>query len=266
MKHWIPLLLIGLLAACAPGPQEPAMLEPVAPMTETPDTTIPETTVPEVAVPDTTPSDTAAPDTAVSDATAETEDAPPEEPTITVIPSSPEGEDAADEGGEAGNAEAGNTNAGAAAPAGNTSSGGVALADPEDPGIPATIGISADNATFVSAGEGERNSITLAAGSTFYLRIQATDPEGITGAAVELRNSEAEGTLPTGPFSVASSDCETQTASAPTELTCTVTVTIAPDAQNIQEEGEAAYAFRPRITDAAGNSELAYSWGYLIIQ
>lgn len=237
-----PLLLVGLLAACAPGPQEPAPLEPLAPMTEVPmtetpmteapDTTVPETTVPEVIVPE-----TAAP---------EVETVTPEEPTVTVIPATPEVE--------------------AAPMSGGMMSGGSVITDPSDPGIPSTIGISADNQTFVSATAEDQSSITLPAGSTFYLQIRASDPDGITNVAVELRNSDAAGTLPTGPFAVASSDCEAQVASTPTELTCTVAVTIAPDATNVQQEGETAYAFRPLITDAAGNADLAYSWGYLIVQ
>lgn len=240
-------LLLGLLAACAPGPQEPAPLEPVAPSTELPDT-LPETTAPEVVIPEAPAPEAVAPEAEVPEA----ETAVPEEPTVTVIPAEPE-EDVA-----------------ATPPSGATSggeaSGGSVITDPSDPGINATIGISADNQSFVSATDEGQNPITLPAGSTFYLRVQATDPDGITGATVELRNSDAAGALPTGPFSVAASDCEAQVAAAPTELTCIVSVTIAPDATNITQEGETAYAFRPRITDAAGNADLAYSWGYLIVQ
>ena len=90
--------------------------------------------------------------------------------------------------------------------------------------------------------------------------------DGVSAAQVELRNTDDPGTLPRGPFSIASSDCEAALASAPTELTCTVAVTVAPDAQNIAQAGEVAYAFRPSVTDAAGNSTLALSWGYLVVQ
>jgi hypothetical protein len=129
-----------------------------------------------------------------------------------------------------------------------------------------SIGISADNQTFVSSSVDEINPVTVTASGTFYLRLNFTDPDGVTAAQVELRNSAAAGTLPTGPFTVTASDCETAVASAPTELTCTLTVSIAPDAQNISEAGETAYAFRPLVTDALGNSELAYSWAYLIVE
>lgn len=236
-------LLVGLLAACAPGPQEPAPLEPVAPSTEFPETTFPETDAPETTTPEVTIPDTTTPDAI----TPEVETAVPEEPTVTVIPAEPE-------------------EAVVVAPPSGTASGGSVVTDPSDPGITATIGIGTDNQNFVSSTIDEQNLITLPAGSTFYLQIKATDPDGITGASVELRNSDVAGTLPTGPFSVAASDCEAQVAAVPTELTCTVSVTIAPDATNIVQEGETAYAFRPRITDAAGNSDLAYSWGYLTIQ
>lgn len=230
---FVPIALIVLLAACAPSVPEPTPLEPVTPQV-VPEQ-VPEVMEPEVLTPE--------PTTPAPEASAPEEPAP-EEPTVTVIPAEPE------VSGEA-----------ASAP-----SGGSVVTDPSDPGISATIGISADNQSFISSTVDETNPITVAAGGTFYLQIQATDQDGVTAAVAELRNSDAAGPLPTGPFNVASSDCETQAAAAPTELTCTVAVTIAPGAQNIAQEGETAYAFRPLITDAAGNSDLAYSWGYLVIQ
>jgi hypothetical protein len=129
-----------------------------------------------------------------------------------------------------------------------------------------SIGISADNETFVTSAADELNPVTVAAGGTFYLQLEARDPDGIAAITAELRNSADAGTLPTGPFSVASSDCDARLASAPTEVTCTVTVTIAPGTQNIMEPGESAYAFRPNITDTLGNSALAFSWAYLIVE
>jgi hypothetical protein len=134
----------------------------------------------------------------------------------------------------------------------------------ETPAAPqGTISISADGETFVT---GEDNPVTVAAGGTFSLRLEFSDPDGISDLGVELRNSEFAGALPTGPFSVTASDCEAQLAGAPTEVSCTLEVAIAPDAQPIDQEGEFAYAFRPSATDSLGNSALAFSWAYLIVE
>lgn len=160
----------------------------------------------------------------------------PEEPAVTVIPEGMASGGAAPAGGEA------------AAP----------TSDPQG-----DISISTDNEAFVTSGAGELNPVSVAAGGTFYLRLNFTDPDGVSAAQVQLRNSPAVGTLPQGPFTIASSDCEGAIASAPTDLTCTVEVAVAPDAQDISQAGETAYAFRPLVTDAAGNSILAFSWAYL---
>ena len=153
------------------------------------------------------------------------------------------------------------TSGGAAS--GGAASGGAGGATAVNPNPQGEISISTDNTTFVTSAEGEVNPVSVAAGSTFYLRLNFTDPDGITGAQVELRNSDNAGALPTGPFSVSSSDCETAVAAAPTQLNCTVTVAVAPDAQDINQPGETAYAFRPLVTDSLGNGGLAFSWAYL---
>lgn len=141
---------------------------------------------------------------------------------------------------------------------------GEAAAPAEVPPAPqGVIAISADGETFVT---GEENPVTVAAGSSFSLRLEFSDPDGITDLGVELRNSEFAGPLPTGPFSVTASDCDAQLAGAPTEVSCTLEVAIAPDAQPIDQEGEFAYAFRPSATDSLGNSALAFSWAYLIVE
>lgn len=168
---------------------------------------------------------------------------PASEPSVVVVPAEPADAPAPESGG---------------APAGETAA---PTSEPQG-----TLSISADNQTFVTNVAGEVTPVTVTAGGTFYLRLEFTDPDGISTAQVELRNSADTGTLPRGPFSVASSDCEAALASAPTELTCTVAVTVAPDAQNIAQAGEVAYAFRPLVTDAAGNGDLALSWGYLVVQ
>lgn len=216
-------VLTGLLAACAPGPQQ-SELEPAAPVIE------PEP-LPEVPAP--------------------TE--PASEPSVVVVPAEPaDAPEAVPEVPEVSGAD--ETPVGEAEAAAPTS-------DPQG-----TISISADNQTFVTNVAGEVTPVTVTAGGTFYLRLEFTDPDGISAAQVELRNSADRGTLPRGPFTVASSDCEAAVAAAPTELSCTVAVAVAPDAQNIEQPGEVAYAFRPLVTDAAGNGDLAFSWAYLEVQ
>ena len=107
-------------------------------------------------------------------------------------------------------------------------------------------------------------------GSSFFLRISYSDPSGITGLAISLRNSEFEGTLPTGPFTVdesaSTSTCDEQLTTAPTELNCTLKVDVAADAPNISESGEFAYVFRAQVTDAADNTELGNERGYVVIR
>lgn len=176
---------------------------------------------------------------------------PASEPSVVVVPAEPT--EPAD--------------APAAPESGGASSGGAPVGEAAPTSVPeGTLSISADNQTFVTNVAGEVTPVTVAAGGTFYLRLEFTDPDGVSAAQVELRNTDDPGTLPRGPFSIASSDCEAALASAPTELTCTVAVTVAPDAQNIAQAGEVAYAFRPLVTDAAGNGDLALSWGYLVVQ
>ena len=214
MKWLFPPLLMLLLAACAPGPQEPVELEPVAPTAEAESVESGVTVTP--AEPGGLP------------------EVPPLTGELTAEPATPTPEAEAE-----------------AAPS----------AVPQG-----TIGISADNTSFITSAADELNPVTVTAGGSFYLQLNFTDPYGVSAAQVELRNSAAAGTLPTGPFTVAASDCEAALASAPTDLTCTLTVAIAPDAQNIGEAGETAYAFRPLVTDTLGNSELVTSWAYLIVE
>ena len=221
-------ILAALLAACAPAPQQ-SELEPAAPVI-TPEP-LPEVPAPDVPAPE-----------------------PASEPSVVVVPAEPTEPTeptAAPAAPESGGAASGGASAGEAAP----------TSEPQG-----TLSISADNQTFVTNVAGEVTPVTVAAGGTFYLRLEFTDPDGVSAAQVELRNTDDPGTLPNGPFSIASSDCEAALASVPTELTCTVAVTVAPDAQNIAQAGEVAYAFRPSVTDAAGNSTLALSWGYLVVQ
>ena len=142
-------------------------------------------------------------------------------------------------------------------------SGGAGGETAVSPNPQGEISISTDDTTFVTSTSDEVNPVSVPAGGTFYLKLDFTDPDGVTATQIELRNSDAAGTLPTGPFSVASSDCEAATASAPTQLSCTVAVAVAPGTQDINQAGETAYAFRPMVTDSLGNSILAFSWAYL---
>ena len=148
---------------------------------------------------------------------------------------------------------------------GGTASGGAGGEAAVNPNPQGEISISTDGITFVTSTSDEVSPVSVPAGGTFYLRLDFSDPDGVTATQIELRNSDAAGTLPTGPFSIASSDCDTAVALAPTELRCTVTVAVAPDAQDINQPGETAYAFRPMVTDSLGNSILAFSWAYLNI-
>ena len=245
MKRYYPFLLMLLIAACTPGPQAPAVLEPVAPMTEAPATAaepLPEE--PAVAVSPAEPGGL------------------PEVPPLTAsapeAPAAPETETAEAETAETETSSESETASGGATTESATTTPKLA---PQG-----SISISADNQTFATSEAEQLNAVTVPAGQTFYLKLEFSDPDGITEAEVQLRNSAAAGTLPTGPFSIVTSDCEAQLASTPTELTCTLEVGIAADAQNIAEAGETAYAFRPSVTDALGNTELSFSWGYLIVE
>ena len=112
--------------------------------------------------------------------------------------------------------------------------------------------------------------VSVAAGGSFYLRLSYSDPSGIAGLDISLRNSDASGTLPTGPFTVdeadATSTCDDQLASNPTEINCTIKVNVAADAQNISESGEFAYVFRVQVSDAAGNDDTDNDRGYVAIR
>ncbi len=259
MKRYYPFLLVILIAACTPGPQEPAVLEPVAPTTQAP--------APEIAA---TPAPEATEEPAVVVTPAEPAGLPEVPPLTASAPEAPpatETETSTEtETTETENTEAETTETETAETENTESESGDAEAATTPRLAPqGTISISADNQSFSTNEEEQLNPVTVAAGRMFYLKLEFSDPDGITGAEVQLRNSAAAGTLPTGPFSVTSSDCEAQLASAPTELTCKLEVSIAADAQNIAEAGETAYAFRPSVTDALGNNELSFSWGYLIV-
>lgn len=260
MKRYLAFLLVVLVAACAPGPQEPTPLEPIVPATEAPATEVP---TPEVPMTDAEPL--------------------PEVPTVAAVPTEPAGlpevpplvastpAEPATPVTETETAETETTTQTEASTEGEAAEGGSTEGDAEGAATTpklapqGTISISADNQEFVTSAADQLNAVTVPAGRMFYLKLEFSDPDGIAEAEVQLRNSAASGTLPTGPFTVTSSDCETRLLSAPTELTCTLAVTIAADAQNIAQAGEAAYAFRPSVTDALGNSELSFSWAYLIV-
>ncbi len=112
--------------------------------------------------------------------------------------------------------------------------------------------------------------VSVLPGSSFFLRVSYSDSSGISGLNISLRNSESQGNLPTGPFTIdeaaSTSTCDDQLATTPTELNCTIKVDVASDAQNISEGGEFAYVFRAQVSDAAGNTETDNDRGYVALQ
>lgn len=257
MKRYLPFLLVVLVAACTPGPQEPTPLEPIAPMTEAP---TPESPTPEVPVTDAEPLPEVPAVAVIPTEPAGLPEVPPLTAPTPDEPATPVTETAETETTTQTEASTENTEGG------STEGDAESAATTPKLAPQGTISISADNQEFVTSAADQLNAVTVPAGQTFYLKLEFSDPDGIAEAEVQLRNSAAAGTLPTGPFSVTTSDCEAQLASSPTELTCTLEVAIAADARNIAEAGEDAYAFRPSVTDALGNNELSFSWAYLTVE
>lgn len=107
-------------------------------------------------------------------------------------------------------------------------------------------------------------------GGSFFFRVNYSDPSGISGVDISLRNSSEQGELPTDSFTIdetaSTSTCDDQLDTMPTELNCTIKVDVAPGAQNIGEGGEFAYVFRARVADAAGNSDVDNDRGYVSIR
>lgn len=260
MKRYLPFLLVVLVAACTPGPQEPTPLEPIAPMTEAP---TPEAPTPEAPVTDAEPLPEVPVVAVVPTEPAGLPEVPPLVASTPDEPAAPATETAVTE-----TTTQTETTTRTEASTGGGSTEGDAEGAATTPKLApqGTISISTDNQEFVTSAADQLNAVTVPAGQSFYLKLEFSDPDGITEAEVQLRNSAAAGTLPTGPFSVTTSDCEALLASSPTELTCTLEVAIAADAQNIAEAGEDAYAFRPSVTDALGNNELSFSWAYLTVE
>ena len=107
-------------------------------------------------------------------------------------------------------------------------------------------------------------------GGSFFFRVNYSDPSGVQGVEISLRNSSEQGELPTDSFTIdeaaSTSTCDDQLATSPTELNCTIKVDVAPGTQNISEGGEFAYVFRARVADAAGNVEVDNDRGYVSIR
>ena len=112
--------------------------------------------------------------------------------------------------------------------------------------------------------------VRVSPGSSFFLRLSYSDPSGISDLDISLRNSEFQGDLPSGPFTIdeaaSTSTCDDQLALNPTDLECIIKVDVAPDATNIAQSSEFAYVFRARVSDAAGNSEVDNDRGYVALQ
>ena len=105
-------------------------------------------------------------------------------------------------------------------------------------------------------------------GGSFFVRVNYSDPSGVSNVELSLRNSSEQGELPTASFTIdeAASTCDDQLAASPTELNCTLKVDVAPGTQNISEGGEFAYVFRARVADAAGNVEVDNDRGYVSLR
>lgn len=120
--------------------------------------------------------------------------------------------------------------------------------------------------------------ISVSAGSTFFAQVDYADPDGITGAAINLVNSSPEGisgTLSTGEavggFTLVgepTGDCDFS--SNPTSVTCVYEISVASDVVNIDQLPDAgnefAYVFRTQVSDAAGNTSNEAIRGYVVVQ
>ena len=117
---------------------------------------------------------------------------------------------------------------------------------------------------------GDERVVRVLPGGSFFLRVQYSDPSGVSSVDISLRNSSFQGELPSGPFTIdeaaSTSTCDDQLATAPTELNCTIKVDVASDAQNISDSGEFAYVFRAQVEDAAGNSDTDNDRGYVALR
>lgn len=132
-------------------------------------------------------------------------------------------------------------------------------------------------------------SVTDSDAGTFYLQVQATDNEGISGVTIQLRNApvEEDGTLTKGNVALSATDPvagftlgsiqDTSTCAldgSETSVTCTYEVSVAAGTPEIESfdtagstddpfEGEFAYVFRATVSDEAGNTTDPGDRGYV---
>ena len=132
-------------------------------------------------------------------------------------------------------------------------------------------------------------TVTDSDAGTFYLQVQATDNEGISGVSIQLRNAPVEenGTLTKGNVALSATDPvagftlgsiqDTSTCAldgSETSVTCTYEVSVAAGTPEIESfdtagstddpfEGEFAYVFRATVSDEAGNTTDPGDRGYV---
>ena len=121
--------------------------------------------------------------------------------------------------------------------------------------------------------------VSVAPGGSFFVQVNYEDTSGVTGIDVNLVNASPEGlagTLdPTQSFFTLGeptgisepSGCDLS--DSPKEVSCIYEVRVAEDAVNVTKlegaEGEFAYVFQTKVTDAAGNTSEEMERGYVVV-
>ena len=119
--------------------------------------------------------------------------------------------------------------------------------------------------------------ITVTAGSTFYAKVEYSDPDGIASVDILLANSSPAGLrgfLPKGGFTVGTPTGSCAAGVSVTQISCTYPITVAAGTPAITAlpgvSGEFAYVFRANVTDSLGNSALntasGQNRGYVNVQ
>ena len=154
--------------------------------------------------------------------------------------------------------------------------------NPDDTTAPSgSFGVSSDaNPPFRNdsggniGNEKDNRVVKVEPGGTFYAQVAYEDPSGIRDVEVNLVNRSPEGvsgTLdPSQQFFTLGEVAGTcDLSSDPVSVTCIYPITVAEDAVNIDEldgaEGEFAYVFRTKVTDAAGNQSDEAIRGYVTV-
>ncbi len=121
--------------------------------------------------------------------------------------------------------------------------------------------------------------INVAPGGKFFVQVNYEDTSGVTDIEVNLVNSSPEGLAGTldpsrsfftlGEPTGVSEPNGCDLSGSPKEVSCIYEVRVAEDAVNIgaleSAEGEFAYVFRTKVTDAAGNTSEEAERGYVVV-